>query len=505
MTATRGPSTARRPLWRLRRPEHRPPSPLPDFSATRLLQSVSPRVRLHPGKSGIVELRDGRDAFAARALLADAAERTLDIQYYIWRNDMSGILLFDALRRAADRGVRVRLLLDDNNTAGLDPLLSALNAHPKIEVRLFNPFGLRRWRVLNYFTDFARLNRRMHNKTFTADNQVTIVGGRNIGDEYFDAHQDFAFVDLDVLAIGPVVEDVSKDFERYWHSASSYPAESILPNVDTAAIREISAAAEAVVASPASQTYMRALETSRFVHDLLAGTLGYRWAVTHMVSDDPAKGLGRRGPRGTLLQRLEEVLGTPRHELQLISPYLVPTAEGAKMLASLAQRGVKITILTNSLDATDVTAVHAGYAKRRRRMLQSGITIYELMRTTWHRARGDRRITGSSGSSLHAKTFSVDRTRVFIGSFNLDPRSAALNTEIGFIMECPELAEDIASGLASRFPERCYQVQLRTGGRLAWIEPREDLKIVHHHEPNAPWWRRAFVSLLALLPIEWLL
>ena len=221
MTATSGPSTARRPLWRLRRPEHRQPSPLPDFSDTRLLHSVLPRVRLHPGKSGVVELRDGRDAFAARALLADAAERTLDIQYYIWRNDMSGILLFDAVRRAADRGVRVRLLLDDNNTAGLDPLLSALNAHPQIEVRLFNPFALRRWRVLNYFTDFARLNRRMHNKTFTADNQVTIVGGRNVGDEYFDAHQDFAFIDLDVLAIGPVVNDVSSDFERYWHSASS--------------------------------------------------------------------------------------------------------------------------------------------------------------------------------------------------------------------------------------------------------------------------------------------
>ena len=462
-------------------------------------------MRLHPGKSGIVELRDGRDAFAARALLADAAERTLDIQYYIWRDDMSGILLFDAIRRAADRGVRVRLLLDDNNTAGLDPLLGALNAHPQIEVRLFNPFALRRWRVLNYFTDFARLNRRMHNKTFTADNQVTIVGGRNVGDEYFDAHQEFAFIDLDVLAIGPAVNDVSADFERYWHSPSSYPAESLLPMADSAEIRRIAAAAQAVVTNPASQAYVRALETSRFVHDLLAGTLGYRWAVTHMVSDDPAKGLGRRGPRGTLLQRLEEVLGTPRHELQLISPYLVPTAEGARMLASLAQRGVKITILTNSLDATDVTVVHAGYAKRRRRMLQSGIMIYELMRTTWRRSRGDRKITGSSGSSLHAKTFSVDRTRVFVGSFNLDPRSAELNTEMGFIMECPELADDIASGLANRFPERCYQVELRTDGRLEWIEPREDRKIVHHHEPNAPWWRRAAVSLLALLPIEWLL
>lgn len=464
-----------------------------------------PRVRLHPGKSGIVELRDGREAFAARALLADAAERTLDIQYYIWRNDMSGTLLFDALRRAADRGVRIRLLLDDNNTAGLDTLIAALDAHPQIEVRLFNPFTLRGWRMLNYFTDFARLNRRMHNKTFTADNQVTIVGGRNVGDEYFDAHQDFSFVDLDVLAIGPVVDDVSADFERYWQSASSYPAASILPKVDHVTIRDVAAAAERVTQSPASTAYLRALATSHFVHDLLVGTLGYRWSRTHMVSDDPAKGLGQRGPRGTLLQRLEEVLGKPLRELQLISPYLVPTREGTEMLVSLARKGVKITILTNSLEATDVVAVHAGYAKRRRQLLASGITIYELMRTTPRHTRGDRKLTGSSGSSLHAKTFSVDRARVFVGSFNLDPRSAALNTEMGFVMECPELAEDIAAGLANQLPERCYRVRLRTGGGLEWIEIHGDEEIVHTREPRAPWWRRAMVSLLALLPIEWLL
>jgi putative cardiolipin synthase len=326
-----------------------------------------------------------------------------------------------------------------------------------------------------------------------------------VGDEYFDAHQEFAFIDLDVLAIGPVVNDVSADFERYWQSASSYPVESILPRAERASLLKVAAAAEAVTASPASVAYVRALQTTRFVHDLLAGTLGYRWAMTHMVSDDPAKGLGRRGPRGTLLQRLEEVLGTPRHELELISPYLVPTREGARALASLARRGIKITILTNSLAATDVTAVHAGYAKRRRDLLESGITIYELMRMSSHRARGDRKLTGSSGASLHAKTFSVDRTRVFVGSFNLDPRSAALNTEMGFIMECPELADDIATGLTDRFPEHSYQVGLRANGRLKWVEWRDGEEVIHNREPSASWWRRGTVALFALLPIEWLL
>lgn len=450
-------------------------------------------------------MRDGREAFAARALLADAAERTLDIQYYIWRNDMSGMLLFDALRRAADRGVRVRLLLDDNNTSGLDTLLAALDAHPQIEVRLFNPFTLRRWRALNFFTDFHRLNRRMHNKTFTADNQVTIVGGRNIGDEYFDAHQDFSFLDLDVLAIGPVVNDVSADFERYWQSASSYPAEAILPKADHASVREVATAADNVTQSPASKAYVRALQTSHFVHDLLVGTLGYRWAPTQMLSDDPAKGLGKRGPRGTLLQRLEKILGNPERELELISPYLVPTREGAETLGSLARQGIKVTILTNSLEATDVAVVHAGYAKRRKQLLASGITIYELKRISTHRARGDRKFTGSSGSSLHAKTFSVDRARVFVGSFNLDPRSAALNTEIGFVMECPELADTIAGALVDRLPEHCYQVRLRENGRIEWVDGSGDEEVIYTTEPRVPWWRRASVSLLSLLPIEWLL
>src|SRR4029450_5785539 len=204
-------------------------TPLPE---TRLGRSISPRARLHPGQSGIVELRDGREAFAARVLLADTAERTLDLQYYIWRNDMSGALLFAALCRAADRGVGGRLLLGDNNTNGLDGFLGALASQPNIQVRLFNPFRLRRWRPLEYLTDFARLNRRMHNKSFTVDGEVAIVGGRNIGDEYFDAHQDLSFVDLDVMAVGPVAAEIANDFERYWRSESARPAAAIRGRAD---------------------------------------------------------------------------------------------------------------------------------------------------------------------------------------------------------------------------------------------------------------------------------
>ena len=232
----------------------------PDTGTTRLARVIRPLAQAHPDKSGVVPLADGHDAFAARALLADAAERTLDVQYYIWHNDLSGTLLLGALHRAAERGVRVRLLLDDNNTRGLDVLLATLAAHPNIEVRLFNPFKLRRWRALNFLTDFGRLNRRMHNKSFTADNHATIIGGRNVGDEYFGAAQAVLFVDLDVLAIGPIVNEVSHDFDQYWASKSSYPAERVLPKVSPTAISSVAAAASRVERDAAALDLMRRIK-----------------------------------------------------------------------------------------------------------------------------------------------------------------------------------------------------------------------------------------------------
>jgi putative cardiolipin synthase len=478
---------------------------LQDTADTRLGKSVLPLTQTHPNKSGVVALTDGRNAFAARTLLADAAERTLDVQYYIWHNDMSGTLLFEALHRAADRGVRVRLLLDDNNTTGLDTILAALDAHPNIEVRLFNPFIYRRWRALGYLTDFARLNRRMHNKSFTADNQVTIIGGRNVGDEYFDAGQNVLFVDLDVLAIGPVVDDVSNDFDRYWASGSSYPADRILPDVDPATISALAAAASLVERDSAAFAYVQALKSSPFVRALLAGRLPFEWATTRMVSDDPAKGLGRAADDALLWPRLKRILGGPTHELELVSPYFVPTAAGVEFFAALAKQGVKITVLTNSLEATDVAAVHAGYAKWRKPLLKAGIALFEMKRTSSGPTVRDRGLTGSSGSSLHAKTFSVDRSRVFIGSFNFDPRSARLNTEIGFVIDSPALAQRIANAFADSLPARAYKMHLSDAEVLQWVEQRNGKEIVHNKEPGTIFWQRLGVSILSRLPIEWLL
>ncbi|WP_374011340.1 phospholipase D family protein [Massilia sp. Se16.2.3] len=474
--------------------------------STGLGRAVSAGVAAHPGKSGIYPLADGRNAFAARVLLAQAAERTLDVQYYIWHQDMTGTLLFAALREAAERGVRVRLLLDDNNTAGLDPLLAALDAHPNLEVRLFNPFVMRRARVLGYLSDFSRANRRMHNKSFTADNQITIVGGRNVGDEYFGADDDLLFADLDVMAIGPVVADVSKDFDRYWGSGSSYPVTGLLDEVTPIALDALTAAALEIERSPRALAYTRALRASTFAGDFLENRLVFDWSVTRMVSDDPGKGLGLEQPRTLVVHKLKKTMGEPVSELNMVSPYFVPTDEGTAAFVELANSGIKVRVLTNSLETTDVAAVHAGYARHRKALLAAGVTIYELRRMTQASAR--RRILGlrgSSASSLHSKTFSVDDARVFIGSFNVDPRSARLNTEMGFVIDSPVLARRIFDAFAQRMPLEAYEVRLSPAGRLYWLERRGAAVLRHDVEPGTSPGLRAGVWLMSLLPIEWLL
>jgi putative cardiolipin synthase len=484
-----------------------PSTALTDTGATRLGQAIAPMVAAHGADSGIYPLVGGRDAFAARWLLAEAAERSLDVQYYIWRNDITGALLLRALRLAADRGVRVRLLLDDNNTAGLDPTLALLDSHRNIEVRLFNPFLRRGPRVLGYLTDFARLNRRMHNKSFTVDGQATIVGGRNVGDEYFGAAGEVMFADLDVLAIGPVVGAVSNDFDRYWNSASSYPLASLVAPSTPDGAGALALDAERMEQAPAAQAYQVAVRESAFVAALVARRLPIEWAPTRLVSDDPAKALGQAAPDRIIIPQLMRYFGEPAVGFDLVSPYFVPGEAGTASIAAMARRGVKVRVLTNSLEATDVAAVHAGYAKWRKPLLAAGVSLYELKRI-WPEDRGQKRAgpLGSSASSLHAKTFAVDHTRVFIGSFNFDPRSARLNTEMGFVIDSPVLARELESTLDARLGERAYEVRLAPDGEIYWLEHDEAGRAIRHDtEPGTGFWRRMGVRLLSLLPIDWLL
>ena len=476
-----------------------PSNALTDTAATRLGRALAPGVAANAGKSGIHPLGDARDAFAARVVLARNAERTLDVQYYIFHNDVTGGLLSEALWQAAERGVRVRLLIDDNNTKGLDDAIAALDAHPNIEVRLFNPYSSRSFRLGELVTDFSRVNRRMHNKSFTADNQATIVGGRNVGDEYYGAESEVAFADLDVLAVGEVVREVSASFDAYWNSESAYPAASLIPAAAPESAAQLREAWARLDADPRAARYVDALRTTPLVRDLLAGTLSLDWVPAHVVSDDPSKVLNPPDRKDLqLLTKLEAVIGKPTREVDLVSPYFVPAEEGTTALLALVKRGVKVRVLTNSLAATDVSPVHAGYSKYREELLRGGVRLYELKPTARER---ERPRAGGSGASLHAKTFSIDRQQVFVGSFNFDPRSAQLNTEMGVVVESPRLAALLSSNLDRDLPRDAYEVRLASNGELEWL----DGSATYDTEPGAGVFKRLWIGFLSILPIEWLL
>ncbi len=486
---------------------------------TPLGRAIAPQAAAHPQRSGIRTLTDPREAFAVRAQLIDAAHRSIDAQYYIWHRDTSGLLLLDRLREAADRGVRVRLLLDDSANAGMDDVFAALHAHPHIEVRLFNPLALRAPRWLNYLLDFPRLNRRMHNKSLTIDSRVTLVGGRNIGDEYFGGNSDLLFSDLDVLAVGQVVPEVADDFDRYWNSASAFPADLLLTHdaqTTPTTLDALRAQALALQEAEPGRSLLKALQESRSVARLLAGRLYLDWAPTRMLSDDPAKVLAVAHADTAFTDGLKDVFGAPTRQLDLVSAYFVPTRHGSRFLQAMAARGVQIRILTNSLAATDVAAVHAGYARWRKPLLRAGIHLYEMrpepgpvMRRGLLRPhRGGSsgtQIFGSASASLHAKTLAVDGKQVFIGSFNFDPRSARLNTELGFVIDSPLLAQWISASFDEEIPLQAWRLGLNDADALTWTVHTEAGLVVRSAEPEAGLLRTVWASFLSLFALDWML
>ena len=422
-----------------------PPSP-----DTRLGAAILARMADHPGQSGVVPLVDGRDALSARILMARAAEASIDAQYYIWQADTTGWLLLDELRAAADRGVRVRLLLDDNGIPGLDNVPAALHAHPMIEVRLFNPFVLRQPRLLSYGFDFFRLNRRMHNKSMTIVGVSTILGGRNIGDIYFVYGEGAGYFDLDVLGVGPIAADVATDFDRYWNSASAYPADLIL-GADPGGLVRLAAAASEARESVTASDYLATIDGSALFTQIMAGDPILEWTEVTLMSDDPAKGLGQADQSALLMARLAPLLVETETSLDVVSAYLIPGRAGTDLFSGLAAEGRVVRLMTNSLAATDVPVVHAAWMNYRPTLLDAGVTILEL--------RPERDVSPAldlsailigARSSLHAKTFAIDGQSIFVGSFNFDPRSAMLSTEMGVLVESPRIAVALSQALDAR-------------------------------------------------------
>jgi len=483
-------------------------SALAETAGTRLGRAVATGVAAHPGMTGIHLLPEPHDAFAARVVLAAAAERSLDAQYYIWNGDQVGYQLFEALWQAAERGVRVRLLLDDLNTGGLDPTIAALDAHPNIEVRLYNPLMQRGARSLAFLTDFARVNRRMHNKSFTVDNQVSVVGGRNIGNEYFGAGTGIAFADLDVIAVGMAPRDVSKEFDLYWNSPSAYPAASVMRVQAADGAIDLKARFASTRADPESVAYVEAVRTTPLVRDLLDRRLVLEWTRARLVHDDPAKTLDNAARKDVLLfPELVRVMGKPEKSFDLVSPYFVPGDEGTAALVRLAGSGVKIRVLTNSLASSEAGVVFAGYAKRRNDLLRAGVQLYEIKPTARREEREEKSGIGSSSpSALHAKTFAVDRRRFFVGSFNFDLRSALLNTEMGLVVDAPMFAGRLADYFDSVVPTIAYEVRLKPDGSgMEWMERSASGEVRHQADPGTGWFKRFGVGVLSIFPIDWML
>jgi putative cardiolipin synthase len=469
---------------------------------TQLGRLYADQAASHDGLSGLYLITSGLEAIGTRLHLADRAEASIDAQYYFVQDDTTGRLFIERLLRAADRGVRVRLLLDDIVAVAHDPGLAALNSHPNIEVRVFNPFARREARLLDFLFDFARVNRRMHNKSFTVDNQVSIVGGRNIGDEYFEAREDLDFGDLDLLAFGPVVNEVSAAFDAYWNSTPATPIEAL-----------VSESRRTVTLDTLRTTLQQNLETAKIspYRDAVASTQLLRaterprllWCRTEAVYDLPEKVTRDRKDRAQHLgPLLAPYLINARSELVLISPYFVPGRRGVELLRGVRSNGAEVIVVTNSLASTDVSAVHAGYAPYRKPLLEGGIALHEVRPDPDEQIMSKRGRRGSTRSSLHAKAILFDRRWIYVGSFNLDPRSLELNTEMGLLSDCPELARSRAQEFIRDLDRLTYRVALDADGNLAWHAVDGQDETVHTSEPEVGFWRQLGVRLMGLLPIE---
>jgi putative cardiolipin synthase len=470
---------------------------------TRLSRQITASEAAHPGQSGFGLLDDGIAALSARLLLSRRAEHSIDAQYYFILDDPTSAVFLEFLLEAADRGVRVRLLIDDIQTKAYNRGLEALDSHPNFEIRIFNPFARRRGRELDFLTDFRRANRRMHNKSFTVDGVVTIVGGRNIGAEYFAARGDVNFTDLDVFGVGPVARDVGAAFDAYWNSEFALPIPAIVapqtgPDAGLPALRtRFETATEDLKATQ----YADAVRGDWLEQiDGTASTLV--WADYLVVYDSPSKAQADgKGTKNALTAPLAAAIENAESELFVTSPYFVPRKRGVEFFQKLRDRGVAVTIWTNSLAATDVAAVHAGYAPYRRELLQAGVQIWEARNDT--RVRGARRGgMAFSGASLHAKWFTIDRSRLFVGSFNWDPRSVGINTEMGILIDSPELAAHIVDRTLDDFSSNSYRVYLNERDRLRWSSAGNGETVVLDREPGTSFWQRFTAGLMRLLPIR---
>jgi putative cardiolipin synthase len=486
---------------------------------TRLGRAFAVLVDAHQADSGFRLIPVGVDGFALRMQLIQAAQSSLDLQYFIFRGDNTGSLLTAAILDCADRGVRVRILIDDGETVAGDERILALVAHPLIQVRIFNPFAYRGHldllRGIEYGLNFSRLDYRMHNKLLVADGALAVVGGRNLSDPYFQVNPEAQFADDDVVAVGPVVPRLSDVFDEFWNSGLSIPSEALSGGHSTVAdLGPYRARLDAQRAEWKSQgaDYLGKVKGGQPLADLVDGHLPLVWASVTVIYDSPDK---RKVSEGEMVGRLmhravAQAAEAAQFELLMVTPYLIPGKEGMRIFTDLRKKEVRVRVLTTSLEANTVLLAQAGYMRYRRPLLEQGVELYEV-RSQLGNARGSgesAKMAQFGNYGLHAKMFVFDRKRIFIGSMNFDQRSMHLNTEIGLLIDSAELAGQIATRFDAMVRlENAYTLVLRADAdgaapHLVWRTRENGADIEYDLEPQRKWGQRMGANLLSWLPID---
>lgn len=460
--------------------------------STTLKQKIEKWKEINPGPSGFYPLVDGTDALGARLRLIEAAEKTIDAQYFLMKNDSAGQVFASALFAAADRGVRVRFLLDDIFTTVGDEAMTIIDGHPNIELRLYNPVSRTGIKGLNYLGDFSRANRRMHNKSFIVDNAAAVVGGRNIADEYFNLNQEGEFLDFDMLIFGEVSEALSVEFDRYWNHERSVPAEVVVGRISEQELADFRNNLSREKLESARKHYQEAFDSDLMLSIGQQETRFYS-ADAIVITDDPDKLVTAIDVENRLLVKaLAEIVNEVTSEVVVMTPYFIPGKAGVDFWRSIVARGVRVVIVTNSLAANNHTAVHSGYARYRKDIIRAGVELFE--------ARADAVAAADKTMTMHTKAMIFDRESVFVGSLNLDPRSIAINSEMGVVVSSPEMTESLSTRLFSNLPQWTYRVTLNEQGKLRWHANIDGEEVVGTKEPLASWWRRFSAWFLRIAP-----
>ncbi|HWH84952.1 MAG TPA: phospholipase D family protein [Burkholderiaceae bacterium] len=485
------------------------------LDAKTTLGRIASTSQQEPQLSGFRLMPLGSFSLDTRVQLARRAEVSLDVQYYHFENDETGRWLLRALRDAAVRGVRVRVLIDDLYTGGTDPLWLAFAAHPNVQVRLFNPFCCARGygqteRFVASANEWSRVNHRMHNKLFIADGAMAVIGGRNVANEYFLRGMGDNFIDVDAFTVGWIVPPLQFQFDRYWNSAAVYPLEAIAKtDLDPATLRARFEdwTGPATTPPPDELPSNDILGYGPVADDLDGGRLGLIWGDAFVFADHPDKPfdsqVGGEPLDTSVTYNLFEVIRQAKKEVVMSSPYFVPGELSLAMLRELRSRGVSVAVMTNSLASTDEPVVHIGYAAHREELLRMGVELYEL---SGSRLKLNKRpfLFGQSLGRLHAKLAVIDRTALFIGSMNLDPRSASINTELGAVVTNPQLARELLRVIDIDRLQSAYRVRLRGNGHgLEWVSNDGEKETVLTEEPDSTAWLRIKSWLLApFVPVE---